>query len=371
MRVPYRASLFYRLAACALVAAAVPAYACQVPVFQWALENWAPDRYDVFAFHRGPLSDEDAALLGPLEGVVQGEEGLPNVRVHTVDVEGPMDERAAAVWNAQSSPTLPWIVLRYPPAIPLLADLWASPLTREAVEALADSPARRTVSQHLLEGAAAVWVLLRTGDAGKDAPAEDILKTELEAVHEMQRTDLQDAGDGDATFFAQFPWVSLERDDPAEQPFIEMLLRSEPDLLSYDEPMAFPIFGRGRALYALVGPGINADTIQEACTFLAGACSCLVKDQNPGLDMLITADWDSAAGWDVLTEYELPAVPAGGAAPAAAPQPPPPPIPELPTEDASAPRLFAYVAAALALAFAVLIAVSLFAALRKRRTREL
>jgi len=55
--------------------------------------------------------------------------------------------------------------------------------------------------------------------------------------------------------------------------------------------MAFPVFGRGRALYALVGDGINKETIGEACVFLATACTCMVKEQNPGTDLILAADW--------------------------------------------------------------------------------
>ena len=53
------------------------------------------------------------------------------------------------------------------------------------------------------------------------------------------------------------------------------------------------IFGRGRALDALIGKGINADTIAEAAKFLCGACSCQVKRLNPGVDLLIAANWDT------------------------------------------------------------------------------
>jgi hypothetical protein len=86
--------------------------------------------------------------------------------------------------------------------------------------------------------------------------------------------------------------VRVRRDDPAEAVLVRTLLRSEPDLLSYEEPMAFPVFGRGRALYALVGAGITRDNVWEAWVYIAGRCSCLVKEQNPGVDLLLAADWE-------------------------------------------------------------------------------
>ena len=71
-----------------------------------------------------------------------------------------------------------------------------------------------------------------------------------------------------------------------------MLLNSESDLYEFDDPIAIPVFGRGRSYFALVGKGINDDNIDEACQFLAGACSCEVKSQNPGVDLLFRVNWE-------------------------------------------------------------------------------
>ena len=52
-----------------------------------------------------------------------------------------------------------------------------------------------------------------------------------------------------------------------------MLLGSESDLREFNEPIAIPIYGRGRTYFALVGNGINPEMIEENCRFLIGACS--------------------------------------------------------------------------------------------------
>ena len=46
---------------------------------------------------------------------------------------------------------------------------------------------------------------------------------------------------------------------------------------------------------ALVGAGITAENIKDAAAFLAGPCSCEVKRDNPGVDLLLTAEWGRAA----------------------------------------------------------------------------
>ena len=70
--------------------------------------------------------------------------------------------------------------------------------------------------------------------------------------------------------------------------------------------MVFPIFGRGRVLYALVGKGIRADNLGEAARFLIGSCSCQIKEQNPGVDLILSADWKKLLKTDKLLDEELP-----------------------------------------------------------------
>ncbi len=73
-----------------------------------------------------------------------------------------------------------------------------------------------------------------------------------------------------------------------------------------NEPMAFPVFGRGRVLYALIGKGINAGTIEQACRDLTGPCTCQVKDQNPGTDLLMAVNWEKLVTPTAQEEKELP-----------------------------------------------------------------
>jgi len=66
------------------------------------------------------------------------------------------------------------------------------------------------------------------------------------------------------------------------------------------EPIVFPVFGRGRALFALVGEGINSDNLREAIAFITGPCGCEIKMMNPGVDLLMSVNWDAS----VMQFYE-------------------------------------------------------------------
>src|SRR5207249_2313709 len=46
-------------------------------------------------------------------------------------------------------------------------------------------------------------------------------------------------------------------------------------------------------LLPLIGKGITAENIGGDARFLIGPCTCKVKEQNPGVDLLMVADWEA------------------------------------------------------------------------------
>jgi hypothetical protein len=76
--------------------------------------------------------------------------------------------------------------------------------------------------------------------------------------------------------------------------------------------MAFAVFGRGRALFPLIGAGITAENIRdEHARFLIGPCTCKVKEQNPGVDLLFAADWTAPADKQPSISISVEAPPVG------------------------------------------------------------
>ena len=293
------AGLILLLMVCVL---SMSAGACTVPVHRWALEQWAPDFYDLYVFHEGALAEAQSV---PLDAFVREEPPL-NLHVHAVDLSGQPGEFEAALWGAQKNASTPWMVLRYPRSPPQRPGLWSATLTGDNLGLIRDSAARRGIVQRLSEGNTAVWVFLESGDEEKDGPAFALIEEELGRIRETLTTEAEmpAAGEDPATRAPEpirFALSRLRRDDSAERVFTEMLLGSEADLYDYDEPMVFPVFGRGRALYAILGKGITRENLREACAFLYGPCSCIVKDQNPGTDLLLTANWEDILAGNVAT----------------------------------------------------------------------
>lgn len=313
------------LLALAVLLAGSSAWACSVPVFRYALEHWRSDPYQVVFFHRGELTAEQEALLNRLGPAGKAGELSANVAVIPVDLDEakPDDPRAKddlALWKEQKTDTLPWMVVRYPLSIRSTKTIWAGEPTEESIDRLLESPKRREIAQRILKGDTAVWVLLETGNQEVDDTAFFRLKNELKKCEQelqLPPPDPQDVADGlisvdQADLKLRFSILRVSRTDPKEAAFVDMLLDSEVGLRDEEfagQAMAFPLFGRGRALYALIGEGIQRDVIFDACRFLVGPCSCQVKDQNPGVDMLMAVDWDRVVTPQTPIDESLPPLP--------------------------------------------------------------
>jgi hypothetical protein len=286
--------------------------ACQVPVFRFALERWPADKYEIVVLHQGPL---DAADQKRIEALRQSDHAAPvpaNFGVEVADVDTTADAELRRLWQERADVKRPLVVTLYPRNAQEVPDRIAdvSPLTDKTVENVVDSPTRQEIIKRLVDGDSAVWIFVPCGDDAQDAVALKTLKEQVLRNEKELELPPQDEIEADEFFSEEtnielrlsFSIVTLDRNDPRERFMLQMLMESEPDLLSLDQPMAFPVLGRGRVLYALVGKGIYEDTIAMASSFIVGPCSCQVKDQNPGFDLLLAVDWDAKVGVNALSK---------------------------------------------------------------------
>ena len=207
----------------------------------------------------------------------------------------------------------PGIIIQYSVSAHKEVPFFSVSLNKTLFHELLESPARNSIIENLVSGTVAVWILLESGNASSDNAAATTLEKELQRMEqELQLSDealwawssklIRDAGENTTV---HFPVLRVSREEPEEQLFIQMLLRSEPDLLDKkDVPIAFPVYGRGIILYALVGSGINEWTIADACKFIVGPCSCYAKASSPGTELLLRANWAAHIG---RTRYDAPA----------------------------------------------------------------
>jgi hypothetical protein len=300
------------------------ARACQVPVFRYALERWAPAEYRV------SIIPAETGMSDAEKKAVEILRAAPRDSVHPVNLEIEIGQPAPGAKGPAQ------MALHYPQKLRggRKEPIWQASLTEQNAQRLLDSPARRELRSRLLAGQSAVWLLVESGDAAKDDAAASAMTAALaDAQSSLKLPDgvipageagkstgaraneQADALRSDLPLKIEFSLQRLQRNDPAEEALLAMLTHLEDDLGDLaSQPMVFPVFGRGRVIEPLVGAGITKDNVMEHSGYLCGACSCEVKDQNPGIDLLVAANWEPV---DTTPQLEIIRVTPQAAAPPA------------------------------------------------------
>ena len=293
------------------------AQACNVPVFRYSLERWTADVYEVVIFHQGKFAKDEASVVEWLEESSINQIPYANYSVRVIDLNEALPATHRRVWENLDSHDLPHLAVLYPESSGIRQIVWDGRLNLDNAQQILNSPVRQKIADSILSEDAAVWIFLESGEKTKDEAAAEILRKNLANIGDSltktwnETTSLWNVT-GEPAFNLQnisFSMIRLSQDDPGEAFLVTMLLRSEPELVHYSSyPMAFPVFGRGRVLFALVGDGINEQTIRYTCTFLTGPCSCEIKVQNPGFDILMAVDWESRVQYRYAEETGLPSL---------------------------------------------------------------
>lgn len=274
--------------------------ACNVPVFRYALDHWRPDAYRAVVLHKGPLSSSDQSKVAALQSEI--EDQRINLVLKQIDVSKliPDEQPKSLVGSLVDGQAQ--LVIHYPANLDIRQPVVSTMLESLDEKALIDSPIRQELRARLAAGQSAVFLLVASGNEAADLAARTTLETELRQLQstlELPKLtdDPEDKIQGGPALQIEFSSIEMDKENAKEWALRSLLLGSEADLKEIDEPLVFPIFGRGRALWPLVGAGINADNLRESATFVSGACSCQVKEQNPGFDLLLSANWDELLPW--------------------------------------------------------------------------
>ena len=357
------------------------AIACSVPVYRYALERWQADPFEALVYYRGSLPESAARTIAEAKRSTSA-----NLKFRSIDLDAETDPDIIELWEDEEADTLPWLVLTYPNAYPYLGPVASGNVSEDFISSFSTSSMRDRIADRITSGETAVWILLESGDEAEDNAIANMLEQRLGHLEEALELPTLEQEDIDAGLVSisqdelkvDFSVMRLSRDDPAEETLVEMLLDSEEDLTDQDGPLVFPVFGRGRTLYALVDEGINAGTIDQAAEYIVGACSCQVKEQNPGVDLLIAMDWDAAIGTSHIVERELPPLEGAGILAASSSEtpgapdevsPPGPPVQGAAEESTMGSSQWRNIASIVTLVLLVLIAGSLFILTRNSRSQ--
>lgn len=309
-----------RIAVCWVIALGMGAWlaeradACNTPVYRYAMDNWAPAPFEVYYFYRDKIAKEDEAVHRLLKELAGSGPATANLALVTIDVSKPaqLDRVPVPVkesWKSKHASAAPTYLIWSPWG----AEVFSGRLDQDAVREMTDSPVRSRLGELLKQGNAAVLLILAGAKDADTKRAQAVAKEVIDrgangkipvagaSGDSAESPEAKPAGDGEPANDSrlELAQLTLSRSDPQERWLIRMLTAVEPDLPQFaDEPMIFGVYGRGRAMEPFVGKGITADNLTELAVFLAGACSCQVKESNPGVDLLFHWDWNATA--DVL-----------------------------------------------------------------------
>ncbi len=255
------------------LALASTAQACTIPVFRFALDRWEADAFQLIL---PPAASQDAAvsdLLRPLRA---------NGKANLTIVNDPQATEARLKYSRESDHLV-----------------WSGKLDAQTFPALLDSPARQKLLQHILAGDSVVWVIAEGGTEADKTNADRIEKR-LQFLEHVASLPIQNPNDPDSQLGPgpplrlKFTTLRLRRDDPAEQPLIQMLAGPQGKVDAATTSFAAAVFAKGRVLGAWPLADLDDASLEDACMFLVGRCSCRLKNENPGWDILLNVDWEKA-----------------------------------------------------------------------------
>jgi hypothetical protein len=237
-----------------IVIAGILCLACTTKVSEWVLLNAEAGRYTLVYLHNNSVPDKIKT-----ENDALGKDfSIANISFRDV---------------VKDDAAQPYYALYYGGR---LFTKYDSP---DQVQGLLSSPLREKIAGEIMKGKLCIMLYLNSGIRDKDEKGLAVLKKAV----------------GSSPFSAIIPVVELNRTDPEERHFVSMLLNVESDLKNLREPMLFGIFGKFKALEPLVAGGITEENINYMIEFLTADCSCLIKDNLPGTDILYKGNWDSPA----------------------------------------------------------------------------
>jgi hypothetical protein len=271
-------------------APAVPGACCSVPVFRYALDHWQADMF------RLELSTRDAADAGVARFArnLGANSGL-NLDIHRLP-ENKTDSESRLVRPALG------------PAEPV--PLWSGTASARVIEQFTDSAGRREIADRILKGHSAVWVLAEGPDPQANNAAAALVEKRLRYLEQVVRLPEIDPNDPDSkvgpgpALKVEFSLLRLPHSAEEEAPLRAMLAGPRSGLDRSGQAWIATVFGRGRVLGAWPAAELDDAAIEEVALFLVGACSCQVKRQNPGWDLLLHLDWD-----EKLAALGIPALP--------------------------------------------------------------
>ncbi len=284
-----------------LLSLSLDALACNIPVFRYALERWQTDSYEIVVFY-DELSSEQQSFVAQLEASSNENNGPANavvVRSKSDGTSSTPESNAGLLKTISQSPgfKLPYVVVRSQAGQGRAIQPWHGPLDEAKQIGLFDSPVRKELVRRLQNGHSVVWLVVKSNNTTSSTEIIDLLKSQCEEL--ATKIKLPD-GIGlpgselhsEVPLLVKFSYLEIDPKDSREQFLVNLFSGVHPELTNNDEPLIVPVFGRGRALEVIPASDVNPALMEDLTLFMSGACSCQVKEKNPGFDLLLSTNWN-------------------------------------------------------------------------------
>ena len=235
-----------------IILGALLSMACTTKVSEWVLLNSVPDKYLLVYFHKNEIPETVKKQHSEIENQFKS----ANILLKTMQRDEPKKPYYALYFNNR---------------------LIFENIDENQIEKLTFSPLRKTVANELMKGKLCVMLFLKSGIPEKDKICQKVVKNSVAA----------------SPFAEVITVVELDRSNLEESQLVSLLLNVEDDLRYIYEPMLFGIFGKFRALEPLLAKGISQENINLMIDFFTADCSCLIKDDLPGSNILYNGVWEN------------------------------------------------------------------------------
>ena len=275
------------LAIAASMASGSICQACNIPVFRYALERWQSDDYEVISFHQVPPTEVDLRFQDEIQ---RGNSNLRFLFSDLLEPSNPHRQILESIGKVSSTEQSHFVV-RAPRQSSRADFVYHGRIAPGSASLILDSPSRRELSRRLLSGHAIVWLMIQSENELANQQTRQLLGNRIATL--ASQIELPEGiGQPGSELYSEVPLIlrfsllEIGHDDPQER-FLRQLFSN-----SGNRPVVVPVFGRGRALELIHAQELTDSIIEDVTTYLCGACSCQVKDRNPGFDLLLQVDWE-------------------------------------------------------------------------------
>ncbi len=235
-----------------VIVAALLCLACSTRVSEWVLLNAPADRYLLVCYHSGVIPE--------------------TVRQSHKELESKSNQANMVFREVRKEEKQP---LHY--ALYYDNRLVAGYDNLESLKGITGSPLRKKITGELMEGNLCAMIFLNSGNKAKDEAGLLVVRKSIAS----------------SPFSSLITLTEVDRNDAGERHFVQMLLHTEEDLKEIGEPMLFGVFGRFRVLEPLLAKGISEENIALMIDFFTADCSCVIKDNLPGINILCETSWEN------------------------------------------------------------------------------